>query len=545
MLGLRRLALGAVCLVMSSPSIALADSLAPGAPSDTFELSERVGGLTEPTSFAFLPDGTIVVIQKTGEVLLADALGATRSAGRFVVDPAAEKGLLNVVVHPDFGSNRRLLFYYSDGRSPAADKHRVSSVVLGTNGQLDMASEQILLRGLRGTGGHNGGAMAIGPDGKLYIGVGDTGCNSKLRPETLYRPTNFYATCLTNGNGKILRINLDGSIPSDNPLFGMNQVSACDNATCSTAVDPADVPPAAPRAEVWAWGLRNPWRFWFDPVTENLWIGDVGEISYEEINVLPRNSQRRHFGWPYREGAVGHPTSSCRAITPDVGDCVEPVYFCKHDAAQASVDDGCRSIMGGVIADSCEWPAPFRGRYYFADSRLRRLYSLEPTTARDGIVAGSRQDFGTAGGEPVHVALAPDGALYWVVIAAAGASYITRAFPRNPETCATPDAGSGGTGGGSAGAGPAGSGGSGPSGSGGSSAEGAGGTASGTGGAGATSGSGGGNRPGANGGSGGAEAAEESGCGCRLASGRSSAALLGLMALGLLAASARRKRERD
>jgi glucose/arabinose dehydrogenase len=202
-------------------------------------------------------------------VRLRAANGSVAAIGSFPVDTASEKGLLNVLVHPSFAQNRRLLFYYSlaaDAGGTNQDRHRVSSVVLATNNTLDMASEQILVRGLLGPANHDGGAMAIGPDGKLYVGVGDSGCNSGLPPVPVYTPTNYNGTCLSSGNGKILRVNLDGTIPSDNPLVGVAQATAC-GTNCRT--DPATVTPRAPRPDVWAWGFRNPWRSWFDPATGN------------------------------------------------------------------------------------------------------------------------------------------------------------------------------------------------------------------------------------------------------------------------------------
>src|SRR4029079_5474878 len=107
----------------------------------------------------------------------------TSTAGTFTVDTESEKGLLHVLLHPNFASNRLLIFYYSAADSIGGtdlDRHRVVTVPLGTNDQLDMTQETILVRGLRGPANHDGGAIAIGPDGKLYVGDGDTGCNSGL-----------------------------------------------------------------------------------------------------------------------------------------------------------------------------------------------------------------------------------------------------------------------------------------------------------------------------------------------------------------------------
>jgi glucose/arabinose dehydrogenase len=308
------------------------------------------------------------------------------------------------------------------------------SVVLKSDNTLDMTTETILVRGLRGPANHDGGGLGIGNDGKLYIGVGDTGCNSGAAPGGTI--TNYFGTCLTNGNGKILRVNVDGTIPTDNPLVGVSAVTAC-GSSCGTNISTTGT--AAPRTDIWAWGFRNPWRFSFDPVTGNLWVGDVGEVTYEEISIV---SKGRHMGWPWREGAAGYPQTKCTEINPNTGNCVDPVYYCRHGGASGGIDGGCTSITGGVIVDSCTWPTAFRGLYYFADNATNSIWTLQPNTARDGIVAGSRRDFGSVSNSPVSMRTGPDGALY---VASLGGGRIARFAPKTPLTCGT-DAGAPDTG---------------------------------------------------------------------------------------------------
>jgi glucose/arabinose dehydrogenase len=375
----------------------------------TFQLTDVATGLSQPTDFAFLPDGRMVITEKGGAAKLRATDGTLTTAGTFDVDTESEKGLLGVVADPDFATTRRLFFYYSasDGAGGTDDdRHRVVSRELKDDGTIDAAAgtQHTLVSGLHGPQNHDGGGLAIGPDGKLYIGVGDTGCNSNTEPEPIYTPTNFFATCLSNANGKILRVNLDGSVPNDNPLVGMGAVTAC--GTCGTAISSAT---AAPRTEIWAWGFRNPWRFWFDPQTGKLWVGDVGEITYEEIDVVVKG---RHYGWPWREGPHGWPTSKCQDVSPDTGDCVDPVYHCHHGDAVDGIDGDCISITGGAIVDNTAWPAAVRGRYYFADNGDGRIWSLAVDSTRSTLVAGSRVDVTQTNGTPVSLRIGPDGDLY-------------------------------------------------------------------------------------------------------------------------------------
>jgi glucose/arabinose dehydrogenase len=380
-------------------------------PGASFTVTDAVGGLGPTTDLAFLPDGRMVILEKTGAVKLRRADGTVVLAASYDVDTESEKGLLGVAVDPAFATTRRLFLYWSASDAAGGtdlDRHRIVSVPL--EGEvLDRTRERVLVRGLRGPANHDGGGLAIGNDGMLYAGVGDTGCNSGAVPASGAAPSNFFATCLSNANGKILRVALDGGIPPDNPLATVAAVTACAE-TCRE-------PPAgsaSPRLELWAWGFRNPWRIWIDPRTGNLWVGDVGERAFEEITIARAGG---HHGWPWREGSAGWPVEKCRETTPTGEDCVEPAYACRHGAAADGLDGDCQSITGGLVVDTPSWPERERGRYYFADNANGRVWSVAVTAARDGVVAGSRREVARIqGGGPVSLRLGPDGDLYVAVL---------------------------------------------------------------------------------------------------------------------------------
>ena len=240
-----------------------------------FTATVQVSGLAQPTGAAFLPDGRLVVTEKGGTLRVWTAASGLREAPLLTlpVCTASEMGLLGVAVDPAFAVNGFLYLYVTQppGGDPSrcdegTEAGRVSRVVRVTlaGEAIDPASLVVLLDGLRTDGGnHDGGALAIGPDGLLYVGVGDTGRGDGGPPGA---STNPYAQDLQRLEGKILRIGLDGSTPPDNPFADRGGNAA----------------------RVWAYGFRNPFRIAFDPIQpgpRRLWIGDVGQNSWEEIDV--------------------------------------------------------------------------------------------------------------------------------------------------------------------------------------------------------------------------------------------------------------------
>jgi glucose/arabinose dehydrogenase len=413
----RGAARGALAIALALASAACGGgSGTPPPPAPGFAFADAVTGLGLATDVAWLPDGRVLVTEKAGALRIAAPGGAPSTAGAFEVDTESEKGLLGVVVDPAFATTRRVILYLSaaDGAADPGtdlDRNRVISIELdAAAGRVVAGTERVLVRDLRGPANHDGGGLALGPEGHLYVGTGDSGLNSGQAPEPPYTPTNYFGTCLTNANGKVLRVALDGTIPPDNPLAGVAEATACAD---SARTAPSGLAP--PRRDLWAWGFRNAWRLAFDPESGRLWVGDVGEVTYEELTIVERG---RHHGWPWREGGRGWPVSRCRETVPPGdapgGDCVDPVYSCGRTAA-GGIDGGCRSITGGAFLPRARWPAPLGGRYLFADNVTGALWILTPTADRRGVVPGSRVQVGEVPGA-VSIRTGPDGDLYVVSI---------------------------------------------------------------------------------------------------------------------------------
>ncbi|HWP07633.1 MAG TPA: PQQ-dependent sugar dehydrogenase [Polyangiaceae bacterium] len=416
------------------------------------EVKVLANGLSQPTDMAELPDGRVVITQRLGDVVVVDKNGDQTESGTIMVYPEfGEQGLLGVVADPDFATNHYLYFYASAGTNSddPKNKHKVFRIVLGDDGMLGERTT-IIDKGLRasrssvdgGASNHNGGGLQI-YKGKLYLSVGDTGHNKTP-------PTNELGTCLNATNGKILRVNLDGSTPDDNPLSGETMVTGCDD--WNTALK--DV---APEKKIFSWGYRNPYRFWIDPMTSRMWIGDVGETTREEISVgspiddAGPGSKGEHFGWPFAEGTTKYTTSqqsfqpanSCMGIKP-ARDCIPPVYDYGH-----SMNNNC--VIGGLIPDGCGWKAPWTARYLFGDNGSGRIWYLDVNADRSGVMSTTTKDFASSQGVG-SFRMGANGVLY---IAEVSGGVVDKVTPKglDPAMCGGSTGGTGGMGAGGAAAG--------------------------------------------------------------------------------------------
>lgn len=449
------LVLGSI-VALSSPLVARADTtLADGAPFETFDVDDAfVTGVGLVTAFRFLPDGRMLIAAKDGDVRIRSTTGTLSIAATLTVDSGSERGVLGIAVDPHFTTNQRIFIYYSGGPS-VANRHRVSSFTM-TGDTIDLASEQVLVENLEGPANHDGGALSI-HDHYLFVGTGDTGCN-QTTPQAPALHRNLLSTSFNSANGKVLRIDIDGpTIPADNPYVGATNVSGIPLPYSAIHTDGDHCPAGssgvlsltgdAARPEIYALGFRNAFRVWADPKTGYVWVGDVGEVEYEEIDVV--KSPGGHYGWPFIEGPerFGWTDDQCATLSPNPGNCISPVYSCHHDAPATldgvTYDGDCKSITGGLIVDSCTFPESFRGQYFFGDNALPHLWTLAVNTGRDGFT-GARQDFATIDGTLTELVEGPDGALYFSIIS--DTPHITRISPKTPAGPACPP-GSGGSGG--------------------------------------------------------------------------------------------------
>ncbi|HEY3495745.1 MAG TPA: PQQ-dependent sugar dehydrogenase, partial [Polyangiaceae bacterium] len=519
--------------------------------------TEFVTGVNAATDIAFAADGRAVVTQKSGQITVRRTDGTKNVVmGAFGdVDTQSEKGLLGVVAHP---SEENTFFFYVSNGDSNGDKHRVYKGSLGDDDSITVDLDNPIIAasvgngpGLEGPANHDGGGLFI-HDNHLFVGVGDTGSNSTP-------PSNKYSSCLNKGNGKILRVALDGSVPSDNPLVGVDDVTACDEVRGDWGTD-------APDERVYAWGFRNPWRFWIDPHSNRMWVGDVGETTREEVSVSAPTGDGwmgEHFGYPFVEGTEDY--GDLDGVSCDDGfsperECVGPV----HDYGRT--EGTC--VIGGIIPEGCGWNDAFGGTlyYFFADFSAAWIHALEVNPDRSGAVSGDAVEAGSfTGSGPASIRQGPGGAMY-VVMNGGGAVYEIKPKNQTGDDCQSMG-GSGGTGGTGATSGSGGDGGepeAGTSGggTGGAATAGRGGSSAGSAGRGGSSGSAGrggsgtsgssgttgtaGSNAGAGGGSGGGENPDEDeGCGCRVVGTQqgSLAALFG--ALGLAGAAFFRRRSRS
>ncbi len=320
---------------------------APSAFAQNFTLTRAVSGLFQPVDLAFNDaENRHYIVEKPGRIRIWNANGLVPQpyldiTGR-VNNSGGEQGLLGLAFSPNFAVDSSLFVYYIT----FPNRTRISRFRAGVGAtSVDEASEQILLEFNQPRGNHNGGSLAFGPDGYLYITSGDGGGAGD--------PDNF-AQNLSSYLGKILRIDVTSnpgtySVPADNPFVNTSG--------------------ALP--EIWSYGWRNPWRHSFDRLTGDMWIADVGQNAREEINREAADAPGgANYGWRCREGEIPFNLS---------GDCDGPFAEPVHTYVTNELADGC-SVSGGAVYRGVDYPAMY-GNYYYTDFCSGKIFELSPLGA--------------------------------------------------------------------------------------------------------------------------------------------------------------------
>lgn len=337
----------------------VATSLEPASAPDgplSLSLSTYATGLVEPVSIAHAGDGRLFVVERRGMIRIVDTNGTVLGTpfldirGR-VDDSDSEEGLLGLTFHPDYDTNG--YFYVNYINTSGTRRTRISQFsVTGNPDVADPSSEEILLTINQPSWNHNAGGMNFGPDGFLYIPMGDGGGSGD---------TANNAQNTTNLLGAIVRIDVDsgpGASPDCDGIGTGNYTIPNDNPYIDGAGGDCD--------EIWAHGLRNPWRSTFDRVTGDLFIGDVGQGSWEEIDFQPASSSGgENYGWRCYEGNNVFNNSGCGPMS----NYDFPIFVYANGADCA--------VTGGYIYRGSQYPNMY-GHYLLADYCSGVFWDLFP-----------------------------------------------------------------------------------------------------------------------------------------------------------------------
>jgi glucose/arabinose dehydrogenase len=300
----------------------------------SLRLTEVASGLDMPLFVAFAPGDTqhFYVLEQTGRVRVVDGGGAVGDVPFLdlssLVSCCGERGLLGLAFHPDYAQNGRLFVNYTETNGDTVIAEYARSAEDPPRARPDAVRVFFMVD--QPFSNHNGGMLAFGPDGFLYIGLGDGGSAGDPQGN---------GQSLSTKLGKILRIDVD-RYPTP---------------------PPGNLPGGDP--QIWDFGLRNPWRFSFDRATGDLYIGDVGQNRFEEINVEPAGEGGKNYGWRIMEGLH----------------CFSPFTGCDQEGLTLPVleygrDDGC-SVTGGYVYRGSAIPG-LNGRYLYGDYCSNRVWAF-------------------------------------------------------------------------------------------------------------------------------------------------------------------------
>jgi hypothetical protein len=401
--------------------------IAPGAAHATpdLQLTDIAGSttFTKPVYVTSPPGDAsrVFVVQQSGQVMLVKGgvVSTFLDLGTTKVKNTGEEGLQSIAFAPDYATSGLLYAFYSDATACTGSNcdDRVDEFHAATPDLADTPAtydRQVIAIPHQGSNSHHGGTLQFGADGLLYISTGDARVSANAQDTTVL-------------NGKILRIDPRNAtpyaVPGDNPFVGQ--------------------PPARP--EIWAYGLRNPWRFSFDGYTGDLVVPDVGETSREEINLIPGgDASGKNFEWGTCEGEFATPESTPPIPCPLSGPgYVSPVLTYGHDEWNKAGDacgTGGAALIGGVVVRDLRLPPAYAGRYFYGDYCHQYAWTANLEAGSIAAVHSTIQDTGLTVGTGV-TSIGPDAACRIYITSQGG--WVKRVDPgpgitTGPVGCATP-----------------------------------------------------------------------------------------------------------
>lgn len=366
----------------------------------------NLSNIAQPTKMLLEPvvDPRWFVLRKTGQLVTFDPDAATSVLTYLdlstVVRTQSEGGLLGMAFHPDYPSTPEIFLSYTIDHTGPAMRSVISRFILDSVVNPGPGTvEQVILQVDQDFDNHNGGDIAFGADGYLYIGLGDGGSGGD--PNNRAQNTSHLL-------GSMLRIDVNGpgasfpsnpyDIPADNPFAA--------NPKCGPGLNANACP------EIYAWGLRNPWRWSFDSSTEQLWLADVGQGSYEEVDIIELGG---NYGWRCREGEHNYNTAGCNSGL------IDPVAEYSHSLGN--------SITGGQVYRGSAIPE-LTGRYVFADYGSGRIWALQP----DGQGGYNNDQLIDTNFGPTSFSADQNGELYFTDINNSRLRMLVPAGPPTPDT---------------------------------------------------------------------------------------------------------------
>ncbi len=388
-------------------------------PDVTLDPIPGISGLIDPLGIKHAGDGSgrLFIVEQSGRirVLKDDALLSTPlvELGNLVTNAGFEQGLLDIAFHPQFALNGRFYLHYSAGSERPAGTSPGDTIVgeftiTDDPNVANNVPDRIILTVTQDFGNHNGGQMRFDPDGYLYLGLGDGGsgndpCNraQTLNPADLVDPASCTSSASLDDSlallGKMLRVDVDNPTP-----FGANNLCAADPDGSANYAIPSDNPffgQADRCGEVLLYGLRNPWRWSFDRQTMDMWIGDVGQNTWEEVDLLPWSlASGDNLGWKICEGSFLRGSFDAEDACDDPSTVLPVLEYRTGQNGNCSVTGGYR-YRGPVTS--------LRGRYIYSDFCSGRIWFAEPDNG-----GWSEEVFGLAGGNVRSLGEDEEGQLY-------------------------------------------------------------------------------------------------------------------------------------